>query len=153
MGWLCLMLAASPVADRLATSLVARPPTLKAFRLIRQSTGKLVAGIVVAWVLGGFGEEIALRGLLLPWVERQATPWGGAVAPGMAVAAAAMVAAAAHLYQGLRGALVIGQLSILFGLLFILDGHNLWSVILCHGLYDTIAFVRFASGKSRYAQS
>lgn len=97
------MLAASPVADRLATSLVEKPATLKAFRLIRQSTGKLVAGIVVAWVLGGFGEEIALRGLLLPWVERRAAPWGGAAAPGMAIGAAAVVAAIAHLYQGLRG--------------------------------------------------
>jgi hypothetical protein len=29
---------------------------------------------------------------------------------------------------------------------------NLWAAILCHGFYDTIAFVRFASGKSRYAK-
>jgi len=37
-------------------------------------------------------------------------------------------------------------------LLFVISGHNLWTVILCHGLYDTIAFIRFATGKSRYSK-
>jgi transposase InsO family protein len=48
--------------------------------------------------------------------------------------------------------IAITQLSLLFGVLFILSGPNLWAVILCHGGYDTVAFVRFASGKSRYAK-
>ena len=47
---------------------------------------------------------------------------------------------------------IIVQLSVLFGVLFVASGYDLWAAILCHGLYDTIAFVRFASGKSRYAK-
>src|SRR5689334_21661556 len=50
-AWLALMLGYSPVADRIATRWVAKPPTLGAFRPLQQSTGRLIAGIVVAWVL------------------------------------------------------------------------------------------------------
>jgi membrane protease YdiL (CAAX protease family) len=68
----------------------------------------------------------------------------------IAVCAAAWGAGLIHLYQGLRAAIIITQLSV-FGCLFIVSGHNLWAVILCHGLYDTIAFVRFAKNKSKYS--
>jgi hypothetical protein len=44
------------------------------------------------------------------------------------------------------------QLSVLFGLLFVVSGDNLWAVILCRGLYDTVAFVRFANKSSKYSR-
>ncbi|HEY6407774.1 MAG TPA: hypothetical protein VIY29_09935 [Ktedonobacteraceae bacterium] len=47
-AWLGLMLAYSPVADWLATRWFDKPPTLEAFRVIQQSTGNLIAGILVA---------------------------------------------------------------------------------------------------------
>lgn len=147
------MLAYSPIADRLATRLIAKPPTLGVFRVLQKSRLKLVLGIVVAWALGGFLEELVLRGFILRSIHallsgKLADPF----AVGIAISIAAIAAAIVHLYQGPRAALVIAQLSILFGLLFVIDGYNLWAVILCHGLYDTIAFVRFARGKSCYAK-
>jgi membrane protease YdiL (CAAX protease family) len=75
-----------------------------------------------------------------------------AVAAGIAVVVAAAGAGVIHLYQGLRAAVIVTQLSMLFGLLFVLSGHDLWAVILCHGLYDTIAFVRFANKTSKYSR-
>lgn len=48
---------------------------------------------------------------------------------------------------------IVTQLSVLFGLLFVASGLNLWAAILCHGCYDTVAFVRFASGKSRHTNA
>jgi uncharacterized protein len=152
-AWLLLMLAYSPLADKIATRLVAAPPTLNAFRALQQSKAKLVLGIIVAWILGGFLEEIVLRGFILQSVRASLTyrlPAPLAVA--IAICAAAAVAAVLHLYQGIRAALIITQLSILFGLLFVLSGSNLWTVILCHGFYDTIAFIRFATKKSKYAK-
>jgi uncharacterized protein len=150
--WLALMLAYSPVADRLASRLASQPPKLDAFRATQRSTAALVAGIVVAWILGGFLEEILLRGMILQAVEEfLGDRMKAALAAGLAIVAAAAVAAVIHLYQGRRGALIIAQLSVLFGLLYVLSGHNLWAVILCHGMYDTIAFIRFARRKSRYA--
>lgn len=152
-AWLVWMLAYSPIADRLATRLIAKPPTLGAFRALQESTLKLVIGIIVAWILGGFLEEVFLRGVVLQAVERAAsTVVPASVAAGLGVVTAAGIAGLLHLYQGRRAAIVITQLSVLFGILFVVSGHNLWSVILCHGLYDTVAFIRFATKTSKYSK-
>jgi membrane protease YdiL (CAAX protease family) len=148
--WLALMLAFSPLADRIATRLVARPPNLGAFRMLQQSRARLVLGIVVAWALGGFLEELVFRGIVLRWIDALlSVRLAGPVAAGIAVCAAAAGAGFVHSYQGPRAVIVVTQLSVLFGLLFVLSGFDLWTVILCHGLYDTVAFVRFATGRSR----
>jgi len=152
LAWLAVMWAYSPVADRLATRWFAKPPELSAFRALQQSKAKLVAGIILAWVLGGFLEELILRGILLQTVKSFVSYWHLsllATAAGIAVAAAA--AWVVHLYQGLRAACIVAQLSVLFGVLFVISGYNLWPVILCHGLYDTIAFIRFANKQSKYS--
>ena len=152
LAWTALMLAYSPVADALARRVFPGRPNLAAFKGLKQSRLKLAAGIVVAWVLGGFLEELALRGIVLQWVDRWlAHLLPRAVATTLAVVGAALVAAVLHLYQGRRAALVILQLSVLFGVLFVVSGRNLWAVIICHGLYDTVAFVRYATGRSRYS--
>jgi len=60
----------------------------------------------------------------------------------MALAIAIFVAAFGpslfHFYQGLRAMAIIAQLSILFGVLFVFSGFNLWAVMLSHGIYDTL---------------
>lgn len=151
--WLALMLAYSPIADRIATRFVAKPPTLGAFKAIQESRAKLIAGIVVAWILGGFLEELVFRGIVLKSVELLAWNWvAGPTGIVIAICAAAAGAGVIHLYQGPRAAIIITQLSILFGVLFVVSGYNLWAVMLCHGLYDTIAFIRFATRKSKYSE-
>lgn len=150
---LAVMLAASPLADRLATRWFAKPPTLGAFRGLQQSRLKLIAGVVVAWILGGVLEELAFRGVLLQAAQAlAATRLDAPLAAAIAILVAAGGAGIIHLYQGPRAAVIITQLSALLGLLFVVSGCNLWAVILCHGLYDTVAFVRFARGTSRYAK-
>jgi hypothetical protein len=150
---LAVMLACSPLADRLASRWFAKPPTLDAFRAIQQSRAKLIAGILAAWVLGGILEELIARGIVLGSIRALLAPWtGGAIAAGAGVIIAAAGAGLMHFYQGPRAVLIIAQLSVLFGALFVLSGYNLWAVILCHGLYDTIAFVRFANKNSKYSK-
>ncbi|MFT3895878.1 MAG: CPBP family intramembrane metalloprotease [Anaerolineales bacterium] len=75
------------------------------------------------------------------------------IATALAILIAAIGAGSLHSYQGPRAVLIITQLSILFGILFVVSGYNLWPVIICHGLYDTIAFIRFTNKTSRYANS
>jgi membrane protease YdiL (CAAX protease family) len=152
-AWLVLMLVYSPLADWLAVRWFAKPPTLGVFRSIRQSTTKLIGGIVIAWVLGAFLEELAFRGIVLKTVAAELSRFLPIpIAAALAIFVAAAGAGIIHLYQGPRAAFIITQLSTLFGLLFVLSSDNLWTVILCHGMYDTIAFIRFASGKSRYSK-
>ena len=150
--WCALMLAYSALADRLATRWFAKPPTLQSFRAIQQSTVKLIAGILVAWVLGGILEELAFRGIVLRSIGLWLGDWLGVpLAAACAVGLAAFGAGVIHLYQGSRAVAIIVQLSVLFGVLFVISGYNLWAVILCHGLYDTVAFIRFANKKSKYS--
>lgn len=150
--WLGLMLTYSPLADKLATHWFSMPPTLESFRSIQQSKGKLIAGIIVAWLLGGVLEELIARGIVLKSVDLLLTPYlFKPLAIGVAIFAAGLGAGVFHLYQGPRAMAIITQLSVLFGLLFVISGYNLWAVILCHGLYDTIAFIRFAYKKSKYS--
>lgn len=149
---LAVMLAYSPLADRLAARWYPKPPTLEAFAPIRQSRLKLVAGILAAWSLGGILEELVARGIVLQTLQSWLIPiLPLPVAAGIAILVAGLGAGIMHLYQGPRAVLIITQLSILLGILFVVSGCNLWVVMLCHGLYDTIAFIRFASGKSRYS--
>jgi membrane protease YdiL (CAAX protease family) len=143
--WLGLMIAYSPVADWLAGRWIPEPPNLEAFGALRESTAKLIAGIVVAWVLGGLLEEVVVRGVVLQSVESLLAPWlNELIAAGAAVCVAAIGAGLLHFYQGPRAVVIITQLSVLFGVLFVISGYDLWAVILCHGLYDTVAFIRFA---------
>lgn len=151
-AWLVLMLAYSPAADRLASRLVKTPPTLGVFRALQRSWVNLAAGILIAWMLGGFLEEFVFRWVVLRSTEQ----WlSGLLAAPLAVAIAVFCAAFGagllHLYQGLRATIIVTQLSILFGVLFVVSGYDLWTVILCHGFYDTFAFVRFAAKKSKYS--
>jgi len=149
---LVIMLAFSPLADLLASRWFSKPPTLQAFGAIQQSRLKLIAGILAAWVLGGILEELVARGIVLGSVVSLLTPSLGApVAVGIAIFVAALGAGLMHLYQGPRAVVIVTQLSILFGILFVVSGYNLWAVIICHGLYDTIAFIRFATKKSKYS--
>ena len=150
-GWLVLMLAYSPVADWLASRVFEKPPQLDAFRGLQQSLAKLIVGIAIAWLLGAILEEIVFRGVALNAFRAAFQPLGDDTAIVLAIVAAALGAGVVHLYQGLRAALIITQLSALFGVLFVVSGFNLWTVILCHGAYDTIAFIRFAVRKSKYS--
>lgn len=146
------LLACSPLADRLASRWFTQPPTLAAFGAIQQSKTRLIAGILAAWVLGGVLEELVARGILLQsFVALLSLGLIQPLATGIAVYIAAFGAGLLHLYQGPRAALIISQLSLLFGILFVVSGYNLWAVMVCHGLYDTVAFVRFASKKSKYS--
>ena len=150
---LAVMLAYSPLADRLAARWFKKPPSLEAFAPIQQSRFKLAVGIAAAWLLGGLLEELIARGIVLGSLRVFLAAWLiTPVAAGLAVCIAALGAGLMHLYQGQRAMLIITQLSVLLGILFVVSGYNLWAVMLCHGLYDTIAFVRFARGTSRYAK-
>ena len=147
-----VLVAFSPLADRIASRPFKQPPSLGAFGAIQQSLVKLMAGIVAAWLLGGFLEELVARGIVLTSIEMGLAAFAGrAVAAAAAVCLAAIGAGLMHLYQGPRAAVIIAQLSVLFGILFVVSGHDLWTVIVCHGVYDTIAFIRFAARASRYS--
>lgn len=159
-GWLALMIAWSPIADRVARRWAPAAPDPRASRTVRRSRPDLVAGVVVAWVFGGLLEELALRGVVVEQVWESLSGPGhgvagaatGTLAAAAGILAASAVAGLGHLYQGRRGALVVVQVSVLFGVLYAISGRNLYAVVLCHGLYDTVALRRVAVAASRAAR-
>ncbi len=48
-------------------------------------------------------------------------------------------------------AFIVSQLSVLFGILFVISCNNLWAVILCHAFYNTVAFVCFVNESPKYS--
>ncbi len=154
LGGLVAALAYSPLADRLASRLYPKPPTLDVFGSIQNSWLNLTIGIIIAWLLGGVLEELIARGIVLMSLSGWLSNYVGTpLATGIAILAAALGAGAMHLYQGQRGMTIIAQISLIFGVVFVISGYNLWAVMICHGLYDTIAFIRFAQKKSKYSQN
>lgn len=153
LAWRGLVWACSPLADRIATYLVREPPTLDAFRILQRSRIMLILGIVVAWILGGFLEELTFRAILLRSVESAMSALlPAAVAAGIAGGGRCGRCGRHPPLSRSAGRNYRDQLSMLFGLLFVLSGHDLWAVILCPGLDDTIAFIRFANKTSKYSR-
>lgn len=150
--WLGLMLAYSPLADRVTSRWFKKPPKLEAFRKIQQSRSKLIFGIIIAWLLGGILEEFIFRGVILNYIISLLSPMlDRLTAVIIAILVAALLASLFHFYQGPRAMVIIAQLSVLFGVLYVISGYDLIAVMLCHGFYDTIAFVRFAKRQSKYS--
>ena len=115
--------------------------------------GFALAGLVVMLTCSPLADWLATRGFdRPPTLESFLTPWLIApIAAAVGVCIAALGAGAMHFYQGPHAMLIIAQLSVQFGIMFVVNGYNLWAVMLCHGMYDTIAFIRFARRKSKYS--
>ena len=47
----------------------------------------------------------------------------------------------AHAYQGPTGILITGILGLVFAVLFVASGRNLWINVIAHGVYDTGSFL------------
>jgi len=96
------------------------------------------------WLLGGFGEEIFFRGLLLTLVAQLL---GGSRSAWLAAVLIQGVAfGLAHSYQGPVQAISIGIGGVVYGGAFVLAGRNLWPVIVAHGVNDTLGLIFLYSG-------
>ena len=127
-------------------------PNLEAFEAIRGNLHALVAGLVVAWIFGAFLEEFLFRGFLLntfhELLSKEGNPkwvaWTGAVV------GTSVLVGVGHLYQGIVGMMGTGLIAVGFSVIYLINQRNLWSCILAHGLYNTVAFVLVYNGMVLY---
>ena len=84
---------------------------MEAAKFMLPETAREVAVFVLLALTAGFCEEIIFRGYL----QRQFTAWTGNVPAGVVLQAA--VFGAAHLYQGVKGVIVITIYGAMFGIL------------------------------------
>jgi membrane protease YdiL (CAAX protease family) len=102
-------------------------------------TRALCVWLAQAWTLAAFGEEMVFRGYLM----RRVTDLVGDTRLGWAVALVTSSALFgwAHRYLGWAGVIATGTIGSLMGLLYLYARRNLWTVIICHALVDTVALL------------
>jgi membrane protease YdiL (CAAX protease family) len=117
---------------------------LSQFEALRGNVGLLAVSLVVAWTLAGFGEEMVYRGYIL---NRFADfsghkQWGW----GVGILLSTAFFGLAHLYQGVTGVWETAVSGLIFAILYMASGRNLWLPIITHGMVDTIGFLLIFAG-------
>jgi membrane protease YdiL (CAAX protease family) len=121
-----------------------QPLDYSRFENIQGNIGLFLMYLTISWTTAGFGEEVIYRGFLMGHFARL---FGGKKAGwGMSLIVVSGIFALVHAYQGPMGVLLILFPAILFGLLYIVSGFNLWYTIIAHGTADTFVFLMFFTG-------
>jgi uncharacterized protein len=110
---------------------------------IRGDASALWPWLAQAWTLAAFGEEMVFRGYLIGRVADLAGPSRIGSAVGLVVSS--VFFGWAHRHLGPAGMLATGCIGALLGLLY-LATRNLWPVIICHALVDTVSLLVVYSG-------
>lgn len=143
---LILTIVAGAVVQSLATSLVGVPDAVtQAVDARYQGRFSAVPGnllayllwLAIAWIIGGFTEEMVFRGFLFSRSEYVLR--GAPFAAVLAVLPQAVLFGQQHLYyQGVAGWVANGVMAAVSGLLYLGFGRRLWPLILSHGLSNTL---------------
>lgn len=111
-----------------------------------ESTGVDVGGadsnriatlILVGWFAAAFGEEVTMRGFILP---RLAGILGGSGA-GWILAIVVQATIFAVLHKSQLGMVIAGLFGLWFGLVYWRSGRMLWPVVIAHALPDTVSIL------------
>jgi uncharacterized protein len=105
---------------------------MEAAKFLLPETPTEVAVFVLLACAAGFCEEVIFRGYL----QRQFTAWTGSVVAGVVLQSA--VFGAAHLYQGVKGVVVITVYGALFGVLAVMR-KSLRPGMMQHGAQDALS--------------
>jgi membrane protease YdiL (CAAX protease family) len=126
----------TPIVERLTGI----PRDLSAFDFLRGDTAAFLRLLPLVWLSAALGEEIVFRGFLIGRLE---FAFGGASrrATSAAVIFSTALFAFAHAYQGPTGILITGILGLVFAMVYVASGRNLWTNIVAHGVYDTGSFL------------
>lgn len=133
------------IINPLAAALDLPRPDFSRFDDVRGDPGLLLVWLIpVAWGAAAFGEEMLLRGFL---TNRLAAIMGnGQGAWVAAVVGQALLFGLGHAYQGVTGILTTTAIGLIMGFAFLLNGRNLWPLILAHGLIDTAGLLAIYFG-------
>ncbi|NQW22177.1 MAG: CPBP family intramembrane metalloprotease [SAR202 cluster bacterium] len=104
----------------------------------------LVISLLGAWTTISFGEEMLFRAFLISRVTGifQNYRVGAIVAVGIA----GVVFGVTHVIEGPVGILSNGAFGVLFGVIYLRTGRNLWVTIIAHGGLNTVRFVLVFAG-------
>lgn len=114
------------------------------FKTLNGNFGMFLMYLTISWTTAGFGEELIFRGFLMGHFARL---FGGKKAGWwLSLVVVSVIFALVHAYQGPMGMILIMFPAILFGIMYIMSGFNLWYTIIAHGTADTFVFLMFFTG-------
>ena len=120
----------------LLTRLLSKGPDLHEFQRLVGNTQLLILGIILAWILAGFGEETVYRGYLL---NRCADLLGRSTVAWTASAVLiTLLFGLAHFPQGPTGIIENVIDGAILAAMYFATGRNLWVPIVAHGIQDTV---------------
>ena len=124
----------TPVAE----ALTGIPRDLSGFDFVRGDVAAYLRLMPKIWIGAAICEEIIFRGFLIGRLE---AAFGGAsrAGTGAAIVLSSVVFGAAHAYQGPTGIIITAVLGLIFAIMFVASGRNLWISIIAHGVYDTLS--------------
>ncbi len=105
---------------------------------IRGNQTQLYFSILMAWLIGGFYEEMVFHGFIYTRLEKMIK---GKYAPHVNFIITASIFGLYHVQLdtlGVINALVVGAVYLA---LFLYFKRNLWYAIICHGVYNTVVMV------------
>ncbi len=130
------LLIVRPLISELAGALDMPPADLSLFDSLYGNLPLYLMWLTIAWVAGGFAEEIFARGYLM---NRVAALLGGErLGWTLAVLAQGALFGLAHIYQGYGAVFTIGLSAVVSGVYYLIAGRNLWPLIFLHGAWDTL---------------
>ena len=99
----------------------------------------------IVWTSAAFGEEMFFRGFLITRLE--AVFRGIPIGTILSVLIPALIFGYGHFYyQGWSGLVMTGVIGLIFGSFFLIYKHNLWPLIIFHGLFDTLGMTAMYFG-------
>jgi membrane protease YdiL (CAAX protease family) len=112
---------------------------LSEFASVRGNLGALLFWVLLSWTLAAFGEEMVWRGYLLnrlaDLLGRSRAGWV------LSLIVMGLLFGWGHNYQGSAGLLLNIYDGLVFGVLYLASGRNLWLAVIEHGLGNTLGFV------------
>jgi uncharacterized protein len=138
-----ILVATRVVIVPLATRLAGAPVDLEI--LVQPGDARsLRRWLVQAWTLAALGEEMVFRGYIMQrvvdLVGETRIGWS------LALVASSAMFGIAHRYQGWAGVIMTAGIGGLLGLLFLSRGRNLWVVVICHAVVDTVGLLAIFLG-------
>lgn len=126
------MLVVEPFSERI----MKKKHDYKIMENIRGNLKNLLLMLLLVWIVVVFAEEIIYRGFFM--LELKDLIGESVFALSLNLVLTSTLFGVAHWYQGHSGVLSTGIIGFLIGLVFILNGFNIWMPILIHGFIDTI---------------
>lgn len=123
----------------------AEPSTDGRFADVPGNPFAFVYWLAVAWIIGGFTEEMLFRGFLIKRFETLFSdiPFGLILA---IILPAILFGQQHYYYQGISGAFATGGVALISGILYLLFKRNLWPLTLSHGVANSIGLTLIYTG-------